>query len=427
MDSEDMRGDTGGRKGGRRTVSRRTSNTSDRLMPYLVPVSLCLSALPVSLLGHWQWGDEPLMVALMSLASAGLTLFTYSTWGTRRRTTRVTAAVFVLTVSLWITFATATDPLSPTMIKSWAFGTVVLSVAWGIRHASMSRHHEEDIAEGQRDMFLERLGGLFESLSAKEVKNLGNRVTAEYAISPGEFTAEDIQAEIKRVAGALEVPVSAVTITEPGPNRVLFSVQPGDPLGSGPIMWRGPSLPGRSVADGPLRFGWRMNDTPVGIWVCGDERLDRQLSHALDVGMTGSGKSETLSTIIIEGRSRIDFVPVVADPRKFDQAYGDIADTFALSAADEEQTLRLISNFPAAAAYRAKLLGSLTRSDGGRGYKQWVPECWTMHRVPLVFMVIDEAASVIARNDDFNDGVRLFRSLGIFMVAGLQTAIGSDI
>jgi hypothetical protein len=396
-------------------------------MPYLVPVALCLSAMPVSLIGHWQWGDDPLMVALMSLASAGLSLFTYSTWGTRRRTTRTTAAVFVLAVSLWVTFAVATDPLSPAMLNAWIYGTVVLSAAWGIRHASMSRHHEEDIADGQKDTFLDRLGGLFESLSAKEIKDHGNRITAEYAIPPGSATVDDVQAELKRVAGALEVPVSAVTITESKPNHVIFSVQPGDPLGSGPVMWRGPSLPGRSVADGPLRFGWRMNDTPVGLWVCGDERLDRQLSHMLDVGMTGSGKSETLSTIIIEGRSRVDFVPVVADPRKFDQAYGDIADTLALSAADEEQTLRLISNFPAVAAYRAKLLGSLTRADGGRGYKQWVPECWTLHKIPLVFMVIDEAASVISRNDEFNDGVRLFRSLGIFMVAGLQTAIGSDI
>lgn len=428
MDSEDMRGDTGGRRGGRRVnVSRRTSDTGDRLMPYLVPVSLCLSALPVSLLGHWRWGDDPLMVSLLALASAGLSLFTYGTWKRRHGTTRVTASVFVLAVSLWITFAVATDPLSRVMLNSWIFGTVVLSVAWGLRHASMSRHHEEDIAEGQQDTFLERLGGLFESLRAKEIKDHGNRITAEYAIPPGSATVDDVQAEIKRVAGALEVPVSAVTITEPKPNHVLFSVQPGDPLGHGPIMWPGPSMPGRSVADGPLRFGWRMNDTPAGIWVCGDERKDRQLSHVLDVGMTGSGKSETLSTIIIEGRSRTDFVPVVADPRKFDQAYGDIADTFALSASDEEQTLRLISNFPATAAYRAKLLGSLTRSDGGRGYKQWVPECYTLHGVPLVFMVVDEAASVISRNDEFNDGVRLFRSLGIFLVAGLQTAIGSDI
>jgi hypothetical protein len=171
MDSEDMPRGTGTRKGGRRTVSRRTSDTGDRLMPYLVPVSLCLSAMPVSLLGHWQWGDDPLMVALMSLAAAGLSLFTYSTWGTRRRTTRMTASVFVLAVSLWITFATATDPLSSGMLNAWIFGTVVLSVAWGLRHASMSRHHEEDIAEGQRDTFLERLGGMFESLSPKEIKD----------------------------------------------------------------------------------------------------------------------------------------------------------------------------------------------------------------------------------------------------------------
>ncbi len=428
MDSEDSRGATG-RKGGTRRVNinRRTSNTGDRLVPYLVPVALCLSALPVSLIGHWQWGDNPLMVSLMSLASAGLSLFTYVTWGIRRRTTRTTAAVFVLAVSLWITFAVATNPLSRPMLNSWIFGTVVFSAAWGLRHGAMSRHHDEDIADGQRDTFLERLGGLFDRLNAKKIEDHGNRITAEYAIPPGEGTVDDIQAELKRVAGALEVPVSAVTITETKPNHVLFSVQPGDPLGAGPVFWPGPFAPGRSVADAPLRFGWRMNDTPVGLWVCGDERLDRQLSHMLDVGMTGAGKSETLSTIMIEGRSRIDFVPVVADPRKFDQAYGDIADTFALSAADEEQTLRLISNFPATAAYRAKLLGNLIRSDGGRGYKQWEPECWTLHKIPLVFLVVDEAASVISGNEDFNDGVRLFRSTGIFLVAGLQTAIGSDI
>lgn len=429
MDSEDSRGGTGGRKGGtsRRTVTRKTSGTGDRMMPYLVPVSLCVSALPVSLLAHWRWGDSPLMVSLMSLAGAGLALFTYGTWGARRGTTRMTATAFVLAVSLWITFATATDPLSQVMINSWIFGTVVLSVAWGLRHAAMSRHHDEDVADGQKDTFLERLGGLFGDLREKKVTDHGNRMTAEYEITPGAGTVDDVQAEIKRVASALEVDTSAVTITQTKPNHVLFSVQPGDPLGSGPIEWPGPSAPGRSVAAAPLRFGWRMNDTPVGVWVCGDERADRQLSHMLDVGMTGAGKSETLSTIIIEGRSRTDFVPVVADPRKFDQAYGDIADTFAISAKTEEQTLRLISNFPATVQYRASLLGNLTRSDAGRGYKQWEPECYTLHGIPLVFLVVDEAAAVISRNDDFNDGVRAFRSLGIFLVAGLQTAIGSDI
>lgn len=429
MGSEDSDGAPKARRGGGRkvNVSRRKSDTGDRLTPYLVPVALCLAALPVSLLGHWQWGDDPLMVSLLALASAGLSLFTYATWGTRRDTTKIAATVFVATVSLWVTFAVATDPLSRVMINAWVFGSVVLPVAWGLRHAAMSRHHDEDTSVGQRDTFLERLGGLFENLKSKGVKDHGNRITAEYEIPAGQFTVEDLQAEIKRAASAAEVPVSAMTITSPGPNRALFSVQPGDPLGSGPVMYPGPSHPGHSVAAAPLRFGWRMNDTQLGMWVCGDERQDRQLSHALNVGMTGSGKSETVSTLIVEGRSRIDFVPVVADPRKFDQAYGDIADSFALSAADEEQTLRLISNFPATAAYRAKLLGSLTRADGGRGYKQWEPECWTLHRVPLVFLVVDEAASVIGRNDDFNDGVRLFRSLGIFMLAGLQTAIGSDI
>lgn len=427
MSSKDSRRTTRARGGRRVNVSRRSSDTGDRMMPFLVPVVLCLSALPVAMLSHWKWGDNPLMVSLMSLGGAGLSLFTYGTWGTRLRTTRDTATVFVLAVSLWITFATATDPLSPPMINSWIFGSIVLSAAWGLRHAAMSRHHDEDTADGDRDTFLERLGGMFENLKEKDIQDLGNRMTAEYEIKPGSGTVGDVQAEIKRVASALEVPESAVTITETKPNHVLVSVQPGDPLGQGPIMWPGPSLPGRSVADGPLRFGWRMNDTPVGVWVCGDERKDRQLSHMLDVGMTGAGKSETLSTIIIEGRSRIDFVPVVADPRKFAQAYGDIADTFAIKADTEEKTIRLIENFPATIKYRSDLLGNLIRSDGGRGYKQWEPECYTLHGVPLVFLVIDEAAAVISRNDDFNDGVRAFRSLGIFLVAGLQTAIGSDI
>lgn len=428
MDSEDSRGATGGKGGTRRVnINRRTSNTGDRLVPYFVPVALCLSSMPVALLGHWRWGDSPLMVSLMALASAGLSLFTYATWGIRRGTTKITATAFVLSVSLWITFAVATDPLSSNMLNAWIFGTVIFSVAWGLRHGAMSRHHEEDVADGKGDTFLERLGGFMDNLREKKIEDLGNRITAEYEITPGSGTVGDVQAELKRVASALEVPASAITITEPKVNHVLFSVQPGDPLGSGPVEWRGPSMAGRSVFDSPLRFGWRMNDTPVGLWVCGDERLDRQQAHCLNVGMTGSGKSETVSTIIIEGRSRTDFVPVVADPRKFDQAYGDIADTFALSAADEEQTLRLISNFPATAAYRSTLLGNLERADGGRGYKQWVPECWTLHGVPLVFLVIDEAASVVGRNDDFNDGVRLFRSLGIFLMVGLQTAIGSDI
>jgi hypothetical protein len=428
MISKDKRGTTGHKKvSSRRAVSHRTSDTWDRLMPYLVPVVLCLSAMVISLLVHWRWGGDPVAVSLMAVAGAGLSGFTFQTWKVRRGTTRIAATAFVLVLSVWLTLAVATSPLSGSMINAWLYGTAVLSAAWGIRHAAMSRHHEEDTGESEKDTFLARLGGMFDNLKEREVNDLGNRMTAEYEIKPGSGTVEDVQGELKRAASAAGVNPSAMTITSPGPNRVVFTVQPGDPLGSGPIEYVGPSHPGKSVADAPLRFAWRMDDTPAGLWVCGDERHDRPLSHLLTVGMTGAGKSETLSTIIIEGRSRTDFVPVVADPRKFGQAYGDIEDALALSAQDEEQTLRLIENFPAVVQYRARLLGSLTRADGGRGYKQWEPECFRLHRVPLLFLVVDEAAAVISRNDDFNDGVRAFRSLGIFLVAGLQTAIGSDI
>ena len=72
--------------------------------------------------------------------------------------------------------------------------------------------------------------------------------------------------------------------------------------------------------------------------------------------------------------------------------------------------------------YRAGLFGSLTRADGGKGYKQWVPELYTLHGVPAVFLDIEEATDVLTVVDEEADeALRKLRSVGVHFCASAQT------
>jgi hypothetical protein len=193
---------------------------------------------------------------------------------------------------------------------------------------------------------------------------------------------------------------------------------------SRPVVYRGPSAPGQSIAAAPIYLGQRMNGSDMGWWITGDSNPDkpRPLGHTRCTGVTGSGKTETICTAVLDMRWRTDIVPVVGDPAKFQQSFGDIEECLGLAAKTADECRQLIRNLPAVVEYRSDLLGSLQRADGGRGYKQWEPECWTLHRVPAVFIDVEEAADVaMDMMEELDEAVRKLRSLGIHLCLSMQT------
>jgi len=397
---------------------------------YAAPFGLCVGSMPVALLAHMRWGHDPVMSALMAAAAIGLTAATHTTWHKRHEATRFQATLFAALVLGWTVLAAASDPLSPGMLNAWLIGTFVLPVLWLIRRHGLAAPHEADVAGSRKDPLFDRVKAMRGSRSVS-IEETTSQVAAEIKLPRGKRTVEDVRAAKTHIAQMAGVGDEDVTVASvPGRADMVKVAFTRADVQKERRAWTGPSAPGKSIRDAPLVPGVRANGKPLEVWIVGDDRLEnpRQLPHTLCTGVNGSGKTETVKTLIVDMRWRTDVVPVVGDPAKFGQSFGEIADALAIAADGPQQVRQLIRNLPEAVKYRAQLLGSLTRRDGTIGYSQWEPECYTEHGIPLVFLDIEEAADALSGGDDtFDEAIRKCRSVGISLCASLQTAIHTNI
>jgi hypothetical protein len=388
----------------------------ERLFPYVVPWVLGFVTLPLGAVIHWQ-ARSPGMAVIITLCAGTLTWVTFKTWSRRHEHTRYAATAMMAGLSGWLVATTSVDPGTRPMITAWVILWSMLSLVWNIRHGAISSDNKHDQPSSKAESAWAPIRGLKRSRT-KDVRTSPDgavRITVQHP--PGEATTDDVLAGRKNIASRFSVDESAVSVAKvPGrADRTYVTVRPDNPT-SVRVPWPGLSAPGKSIADAPVRIGVRADGSPLVFWVTGDDELSRPAPHTLWTGMTGSGKTESFVTAVLEMRSRTDCVPVVGDPEKFMLSFGDIADAFGIAADGPEQTLQLIRNLPETLRYRAYELGRL-------GYKQWIPECYTKHGIPLVPVHIEEAASALARNDDFNTAIRIARALGMPISASMQVAV----
>lgn len=390
---------------------------AERLLPYTPPWILGFLALPVGGLIHWK-GSGPLMTVILTVCSGVLTWATYTTWDRRHEHTRTAATVITAGFTGWLVACTSASPATRPMFTTWLIMWVMLSLVWNIRHAGITSANKHDQPSNRVESAWAPIHALKRSRT-KNVRTKDGAVEITIQHPGGEATTEDVRANRTKIAGRFAVDDSAVSVSSvPGrADQTRVTVRPDNPTVR-VISWPGLSAPGRSVADAPLRIGARADSTPLYYYVTGkdDEDDPRPLPHTLWTGMSGSGKTEAFCVSVLEIRSRTDAVPVVGDPEKFMQSFGDIADAFPIAADGPEQTAQLIRNLPEAIRYRAYLLGK-------HGYKQWEPECYTKHGIPAVVYHVEEAASVLAKNEDFNTSIRTARSVGISISASMQVAV----
>lgn len=400
-----------------------------RLMPYLTAPLICIGTMLVALIAHWQWGQDKVMIAVMSIGAVLLTAATWSLWKRRHEHSRNAATIFAGAVLGWLVFATASSPVSPVMLKSWIMGGLFVSAVWGIRHAAFSPHHEDDKAAGENDSLLAKISSL-KGARVKSTDETPGRVAAKIQMPKGQAVAGDVQMDKARIASAVAMGEDEITITGvPGrADQVTLAFQLTEKLKKS-VRWKGPSAAGQSIAAAPLVPGERADGSDLGMWIVGSGDPDnpRPLPHTLTTGVTGAGKTETIVTAIIDMRWRIDVVPIVADPEKFKQGFGAIEHALGMAIDGEEDTNQFIRNLPDAIKYRAHILGGLTRGDGTVGYQQWEPECWTLHGIPLLFIDIEEAATVLSGNDEFDQAIRTARSVGISLCASMTSAHHSNV
>jgi hypothetical protein len=397
----------------------------ERITSYVLPWAITGAAWPLALVLHFVIGDSPLWMSFLALGFAYLAYVTWATWAVRRQETRAMVTVFVVAVLTWELFAITIRPWQADVFKAWAIGGLVLSVAWCVRHAGLSgvRDSDKSAETSGNDGLLAKVRAFKDARVGKVTESeqeLRARVHLDAPTTAKE--AQDAREQIAAVAGvgADQVKVLKVAGHEGQVDVTFTRAQDA----AKPVIWTGPRHLGKSIADYPIWLGPRTDGSDIDWWIVGsdDDENPRPLAHTKCTGMNGAGKTETICTAILQMRERVDVVPVVGDPAKFQQSFGDIEEVLGLAAKTRETTEQLVRNLIPLIEYRAGLFGTLTRADGGKGYKQWVPELWTLHRIPAIFLDIEEATDVVmAVEEEFDEALRKLRSVGVHFCASMQT------
>lgn len=397
-----------------------------RAVSYVLPWVVSFLAMPVALLVYVFIRPSTVWVAITTLLFTGLVVGTWRFWSVRRSDTQWTATLFGLGILAWILFAGVTKPWNEHSLRAWIIGGFTGSVAWCIRHAALGGVTEADSRkQADGDNRFTRLIGNLKGAKFSRPEATENQVTTRVTLDPP-GTARDVQNSREQIASVAGVEASQVSVVRvPGAENVVDVTVTRKQDTSRPVVYAGPSAPGQSIAAAPLHLGTRVDSSPIGWWIVGSDDPDnpRPVAHTKCTGVSGAGKTETICTAILDMRWRTDVVPVVGDPAKFRQSFGDIEECLGLAATNKEQVDQLLENLAGPVIeYRSELLGSLRRSDGGTGYKQWVPECWTLHRVPFIFVDIEEAADVVmGRDEEVDQALRKLRSLGVHLCLSMQT------
>jgi hypothetical protein len=409
-----------GRRGPRLSLGEKTA-------PYVAPWLLMLAAMPVAVLLHFTLGNDPKWMMILGVLCTVITWATWHTWKVHKHETRVTVTLFTGAMLAWVTLAGTGTPWSGDLLKAWAVGGFALSSFWMVRHAGIVGGHDRDRNDKKEDggWLADKIGAFkgsrTEKSSVKETEDeLRFRTKLDAPTTSGD--AQHAREQIAAVAGVGADQVKVLKVKgDEGKVDVVFTRAQDT---SKPLVYRGPSAPGQSIAAAPLYLGRRTDGSDIEYWIVGstDPKNPRPVAHTKCTGVTGAGKTETICTAIIDMRWRTDVVPVVADPAKFNQGFRDIEDCLGIAARTEDQVNQLIANLPEVVSYRAGLLGDLERADGTTGYKQWEPECYTRHGVPFVFIDIEEAADVVMGMDmELDNAVRKLRSVGIHLCLSMQT------
>ncbi|MEU6902298.1 plasmid transfer protein TraB [Streptomyces virginiae] len=389
------------------------------LPPWLAGAGAGLASLPA----HYFWSGEPGVTAGLTLASVALTGLTWWAGKSTTQQRRLHSAVTVAAASTWFTAAAIAGPGAGPLGELYFIGAPALALSWNIRQ--ILRKNVEGLAAGADGGFLEKVGLAKTQVIRTEVGP--NKAAFDLQLPRGELTSTDVSKNLERIAGALDVPKTAVRMTEDpeSASRVTLTVVPLDLL-KNTVPCPGPSHPGGSIAD-PVHVGIYEDGTPAVIYFPGDPKAGRNAAHFLVMGMTGSGKSEGGLTALAEVVTRRDVIVWASDPAKAEQTLGPLLPAIDWAALDMPSTKAMIEALKAAIPVRTAWLAKY-------GYKQWEPACAETQAdgspgMPYLIGWFEEAAKAIREIDDdvFTGISQEARSAGVSLVISMQRASGNQV
>lgn len=386
------------------------------LWPYLVTPASAAGLWVATAGAHAYWADSP---TAAGAAAAGLTLagtaLSGLTWRAAAARGIVRQAVSTLACvagSTWTVGAMLCGPWTHPWLDMWLIGAPTASIAMAaIRvlrsgqsgDAGESAELGSSLAEAVRSLRGARVGA---------ARIDGARATAPVVLEAG-TTAGDLASERGALASALDVPATAVRVI-PDPDsarRAKVTVVPVDQLHE-VRYWPGPSAPGASIADAPIRLGVYEDGEPLELWLPGDHSKGRNSAHLSVVGMSGAGKTELVLNLCADLLTRTDARLVITDARKGDQLPQWLREGAHEAYLDATSAEDYIDSLPQLIAQRARHLGQ-------RGLKQWVKGCG----LPYLAVVNFEAAKLVSESGGtFVDVSESARSVGIFLLVELQRA-----
>ncbi|WP_086792943.1 hypothetical protein [Streptomyces thermovulgaris] len=385
--------------------------------PYLPPWIGAAVLPPVAGWGvHEMWGGSALSAGL---ASAGLgvggVLLSAVTWAVSggsnkfRRYRRAQATASVAAGMGWLTCAVSAGPFGHPMTDLWLLGGGLFAASWNVRQIMRNAHDETEETDSTGLAKLAEAVGL-EKVQVKNVRGNGKgMVTAEVVVPPSK-TMDDVQTAAPKLAAALHVPPSAVTIGKDSDNaaRGTLSARVADLLKDG-VPFLPPKelglLPTEPIPAGQYADGetWWINPFKAEI-----------LQHLLVMGVTGSGKSEFARTVLAHLMTRRKLSIWLIDLAKGEQTVGHMKegiDWFVdRKRGGTREAKAMLRCLPAVIAERGTALAA-------EGLDQWTPQS----KLNAMVVWIEEAADV-ADFSVLDEIARKARSVGIWLVISLQRA-----
>lgn len=407
---------TGAAKGG--FFSAAIDHMVAKTVPFLPPWIGAYAVPPVvGFATHELWGDAALSSGLASagvgLAGVALSTLTWSVSGGNNKFRRVRRAHATASVAAgmgWLTCATAAGPFTGGVVDVWLFGGGLFAASWNLRHIMRNAHDETEQTENSGLGKVAEAIGL-EKLKVKRAKGNGKgMVTVPVEVAAGQ-TVDDVQSALPKLAAAMHVPPSGVTIARNADNAAhgTLSIRVADLLKDGVQF-----IP-------PARMGMLpTEDIPLGLYADGETFVINPfaadiLQHLLVMGVTGAGKSEFARGLIAHLSTRQKMTTILVDCSKGRQSMGHIKDGIDWFITDKSEARRLVKTLPGVIKARGDVLGD-------EGLDQWTPKS----SLNAVLVWVEEAAD-LADFDELDKVARAARSVGIWLVISLQRATWTNL
>ncbi|MEV6305869.1 hypothetical protein AB0M02_41085 [Actinoplanes sp. NPDC051861] len=391
-------------------------------LPYVVPPVAAIVNLILSGILSLMWGAyaqptvwEAAWRAALIVGCAAAIIWT--TWGVGRArkielrvaslamSTGSCVGLFVLTFRGW-----TLDSVMVYLIVM-ATASILLATTKLLRGDGTDARHHAFGELGERVRELQDIG------KTARPKVLDGRVVTGVEMLPGASFGDLAKQEVRTaIASQHDVPVNGVRMVpdRSTPRIGRIEISPVDML-ENPPPWPGLSAPGGSIGD-PIRLAVYQTGSVIPLVLPGDAAAGRNAIGVLILlGQAGSGKTELQLYLAAEARSRRDAEVVYIDGRKGLQLPKKFRDAMHLLIHNADDGERYLDNLIPEVARRAAQIG-------GHGHDQWTKGCAKCPKFQVV--IVDEASKFIEAEDTLVELAESIRSVGIFMLLGIQRATG---